>query len=111
MIELFTILCLEYKGVVVANSSEDMSDKAVFPPNDQSKETAVLKKQLAIALKFHHSQTIEKLPKELAMQVMREVWESCHPEAATYNPKSTYSAPEPDQCDDVPVTKTGTIYL
>lgn len=110
MIELSTILCLEYSCAVLANSP-DMSDNAVFPPHERSKEIAVLKKQLAIALKFHHSQTIDKLPKEIALQVMREVWESCHPEATTYDPKSTYSAPAPAQCDDVPVTKTGTIYL
>ncbi|WP_235107909.1 hypothetical protein [Acaryochloris sp. 'Moss Beach'] len=47
-----------------------MSEQAVFPHHDLTKEAAVLKKQLAIALKFHHSKTIEKLPKEIAMQVM-----------------------------------------
>lgn len=91
-----------------------MSEQAVFPHHDLTKEAAVLKKQLAIALKFHHSKTIEKLPKEIAMQVMGEVWASCHPEAAkeaTYNPKTTYSVPEPVICDDVPITNNGTIYL
>lgn len=90
-----------------------MSEKAVFPPSDLSKEVAVLKKQLAIALKFHHSQTIEKLPKEIAIQAMQEVWESCHPEVAaqaTHTPQATLT-PALDICDDVPVTKTGTIYL
>ncbi|ABW29902.1 hypothetical protein [Acaryochloris marina] len=90
-----------------------MSEQAVFPHHDLTKEIAVLKKQLAIALKFHHSKTIEKLPKEIAMQVMGEVWASCHPEAeqATHNPKTTYSAPEPVICDDVPISNNGTIYL
>lgn len=87
-----------------------MSEKAVFPPSDLSKEISVLKKQLAIALKFHHSQTIEKLPKEIAIQVMRQVWESCHPEAATH-PQTATHPPTSVICDDVPVAKTGTIYL
>lgn len=90
-----------------------MSEQAVFPHHDLAKEIAVLKKQLAIALKFHHSKTIEKLPKEVAMQVMGEVWASCHPEAeqATLNPKTTYTPPEPVICDDVPLTNSETIYL
>ncbi|WP_299491320.1 hypothetical protein [Acaryochloris sp. IP29b_bin.137] len=87
-----------------------MPDQAVFPPHERSKEIAVLQKQLAIALKFHHSQTIEKLPKEIALQVMKEVWTSCHPEATVSNPKTTCPS-APVQCDEVPVSKAGTIYL
>ncbi|WP_299402473.1 hypothetical protein [Acaryochloris sp. IP29b_bin.148] len=90
-----------------------MSEQAGFSHHDRTQEIGVLKKQLAIALKFHHSNTIEKLPKEIAMQVMREVWTSCHPEAEelTHTPKTTYSAPEPVICDDVPITNSETIYL
>lgn len=81
-----------------------MSEKAIFPPSALSKEVAVLKKQLIIALKFHHSQTLEKLPKQIAMQVMEDVWDSCHPEVMTIRRDSnTY--------DEVPVSKAGTIYL
>lgn len=93
-----------------------MSETEAFPPHEISKEISVLKKQLTIALKFHHSQTIEKLPQETALQAMKEVWESCHPEATTHTPKAphhhtTDRAPIPSLCDDVPVTKAGTIYL
>ncbi|KAI9129809.1 hypothetical protein [Acaryochloris sp. CCMEE 5410] len=81
-----------------------MSDKVIFSPTDLSKEVSVLQKQLTIALKFHHSQTLEKLPKEVAIQVMEDVWDSCHPEAATNKQAS-------DVYDEVPLTKVGTIFL
>lgn len=42
-------------------------------------EISVLKKQLAISLKFHHGDTLKKLPLEVAVQVMASVWDSCHP--------------------------------
>jgi hypothetical protein len=40
----------------------------------------VLHKQLVISLKFHHGETLAKLPLEMALQAMAEVWESCNPE-------------------------------
>lgn len=42
-----------------------------------SPEIAALKIDLAISLKFHHRQTLERLPLETAMQVMAEVWDAC----------------------------------
>ena len=42
-----------------------------------SPEIAALKVQLAISLKFHHRQTLERLPLEAAVQVMAEVWDTC----------------------------------
>ena len=42
-----------------------------------SPEIAALKIELAISLKFHHKQTLERLPQEAAMQVMAEVWDAC----------------------------------
>lgn len=41
-------------------------------------EVSVLRKQLAISLKFHHSSTLEKIPIDVAVQVMAEVWDACH---------------------------------
>lgn len=43
-------------------------------------ETLVLRKQLAISLKFHHSETLKQIPLEVAVQVMASVWDACHPE-------------------------------
>ncbi|NJN38416.1 MAG: hypothetical protein HC790_06215 [Acaryochloridaceae cyanobacterium CSU_3_4] len=51
--------------------------QSYFEP-DVSNEVAVLRKQLAISLKFHHSNTLEKIPIEVAIQVMAEVWNACH---------------------------------
>jgi hypothetical protein len=46
------------------------------PPDSQ--HLSVLYKQLVISLKFHHSQTLGQLPRDLALQAMNEVWESCN---------------------------------
>ncbi|WP_299488854.1 hypothetical protein [Acaryochloris sp. IP29b_bin.137] len=46
-------------------------------------EISVLKKQLAISLKFHHSETLKKLPLDVAVQIMASVWDSCHPDVST----------------------------
>ncbi|NCJ08451.1 hypothetical protein GS597_18455 [Synechococcales cyanobacterium C] len=46
--------------------------------NQDFKELSVLKKQLIISLKFHHSDTLKKVPLDVALQAMMEVWESCH---------------------------------
>ncbi len=81
-----------------------MSEKTTFLQEDRPNEISVLQKQLAISLKFHHSKTIRKLPKEIAMQVMREVGYSCHPEVTNQVQNSVIR-------DDVPVTKERTIYL
>jgi hypothetical protein len=51
--------------------------QSYFEP-DVSNEVAVLRKQLAISLKFHHSSTLEKIPIDVAIQVMAEVWNACH---------------------------------
>lgn len=55
-----------------------MSKETIFPPEDLPDEISILRMQLAISLKFHHSKTLEKLPKEVAIQVIKEVWQSCH---------------------------------
>ncbi len=81
-----------------------MSEKTASLPDDQPDEISVLRKQLAISLKFHHSKTLAKLPKELAIQTLMEVWNACHPEIATKISASEIS-------EDVPVTKESTIYL
>ncbi|ABW31469.1 hypothetical protein [Acaryochloris marina] len=38
------------------------------------------RKQLAISLKFHHYQDLQKLPQEVAVRAMAEAWGACHPE-------------------------------
>lgn len=81
-----------------------MSDQTASPQEDRPDEISVLRKQLAISLKFHHSETLARLPKELAIQTLMEVWNSCHPEIATKRSASAV-------IEDVPVTKGSTIYL
>lgn len=34
-------------------------------------------KQLVLSLKFHHAASLKKLPQEMALQAMQEVWEAC----------------------------------
>ncbi|HEY9828164.1 MAG TPA: hypothetical protein V6D19_22225 [Stenomitos sp.] len=54
-----------------------MSNSQFQLPND-SQHLAVLYKQLVISIKFHHGQTLSQLPRDLALQAMNEVWESCN---------------------------------
>ncbi len=49
-----------------------------FEDNKQDKLN-ILGKQLGISLKFHHSNTLQKLPQEIAVQAMVEAWKSFHP--------------------------------
>lgn len=46
----------------------------------ESDEVSCLRKQLAISLKFHHYQYLQKLPLEVAVRAMAEAWDACHPE-------------------------------
>lgn len=58
-----------------------MENETVFQSDFQSDvpdEVSVLRKQLAISLKFHHSNTLERIPIEVAVQVMAEVWDACN---------------------------------
>lgn len=41
------------------------------------KQLASLHKQLVIRLKFHHAETIQQLPLNVALRAMEEVWYSC----------------------------------
>lgn len=56
----------------MANSSDSLQ-------GGKGGKNSALSKQLAISLKFHHSETLQRIPLEVAVQVMAEVWESCHP--------------------------------
>jgi hypothetical protein len=49
-----------------------------FPVPQDSQHLSVLYKQLVISLKFHHGQTLCQLPRDLALQAINEVWESCN---------------------------------
>lgn len=80
------------------------SEKIILPQEDRPDEISILRMQLTISLKFHHSQTLEKLPREKAIQAIEEVWQSCHPEVAK-------KVSDTAICEDVPVTKGNTIYL
>lgn len=61
-------------------------------------EVSVLKKQLAISLKFHHSDTLQKIPLDVAVQVMASVWDSCHPDGSVdeFNHAATAVIPQQD---------------
>ncbi|MCG9891498.1 MAG: hypothetical protein MH252_10530 [Thermosynechococcaceae cyanobacterium MS004] len=54
-----------------------MSNPLSYPVPHDSQHLSVLYKQLVISLKFHHGQTLSELPRDLALQAMNEVWESC----------------------------------
>lgn len=54
-----------------------MNDDIVEAAHERQR-LSVLHKQLIISLKFHHSQTLEQIPLEMAVQAVIEVWESCH---------------------------------
>ena len=62
-----------------------------FPIPQDSQHLSVLYKQLVISLKFHHGQTLCQLPRDLALQAINEVWESCNskpvPHANTQDPQ------------------------
>lgn len=52
-------------------------DKSPYQPPLDPHQQAVLYKQLVISLKFHHRDTLAKLPRDLALRAINEVWESC----------------------------------
>lgn len=54
-----------------------------FPVPQDSQHLSVLYKQLVISLKFHHGQTLCQLPRDLALQAINEVWESCNSKPVT----------------------------
>jgi hypothetical protein len=56
------------------------------PPSSMPQDfqhISVLYKQLVISLKFHHGQTLAQLPRDIALQAMNEVWDSCNVKPAT----------------------------
>lgn len=82
-----------------------MANKTKFLQEDQPDTLSILRKQLTISLKFHHSTTLKKLSKENAIQAMQEVWYSCHPEAVN-------EVQSPASSDTTPHNAPGkTIYL
>lgn len=72
-----------------------MQDK-IHSSRDSPDEISALRQQLAISLKFHHSVTLQKIPLEVAVRVMAEAWDACHPEGykKDYNCASTALIPE-----------------
>lgn len=53
-------------------------EKTISFQDDKQDKLNILGKQLGISLKFHHSNTLQKLTQEAALQAMIEVWRSCH---------------------------------
>lgn len=43
-------------------------------------EISRLRTQLAISLKFHHRETLQKIPLEAAVRAMTVAWDACQPE-------------------------------
>lgn len=58
-----------------------MQDRS-YSPLDNPDEILLQGKQLELSLKFHHRETLQKIPLEAAIRVIAEVWESCHPEGS-----------------------------
>ena len=52
---------------MVHQSFEDLAD---------SQKLKIIYRQLVISLKFHHSETIGQLPRDVVLQAINEVWES-----------------------------------
>jgi hypothetical protein len=42
------------------------------------RELQILQKQLAISLKFHHQESMKKLPLEMVLETAAQVWQSCN---------------------------------
>lgn len=42
-------------------------------------EILALRQQLISSIKFHHRETLQKIPLESAVKAMAEVWNACHP--------------------------------
>ncbi|MGR3279461.1 hypothetical protein ACSYAD_30815 [Acaryochloris marina NIES-2412] len=43
-------------------------------------EILALRQQLISSLKFHHCETLQKIPLEAAVRAMTAAWDTCHPE-------------------------------
>ena len=46
----------------------------------QDKEILALRQQLINSLKFHHRETLQEIPLEVAVRAMTAAWDTCHPE-------------------------------
>lgn len=55
-------------------------------------EISRLRMQLAISLKFHHYEALQKLPLETAVRAMAEAWKACYPESVPSYCSSTSTA-------------------
>ncbi len=65
---------------VLDDYSTAIIDNGIVEVARQRQQLSILHKQLVISLKFHHPETLKKLPLELALQAMTEVWQSCNPD-------------------------------
>jgi hypothetical protein len=63
--------------LAVTSKAMPMNNSPFSVPQD-SQHLSILYKQLVISLKFHHGQSLCQLPRDLALQAMNEVWESCN---------------------------------
>jgi hypothetical protein len=63
---------------ILDDQSTVVIDNALVEAAQQQQYLSVLHKQLVISLKFHHAQTLSKMPLELAVQAITEVWKSCN---------------------------------
>ncbi|KAI9129427.1 hypothetical protein [Acaryochloris sp. CCMEE 5410] len=43
-------------------------------------EVLALRQQLVSSLKFHHCETLQKIPLESAVRAMTAAWDTCHPQ-------------------------------
>jgi len=63
---------------ILDDQSTAIVENALVESARQQQYLSVLHKQLVISLKFHHAQTLSKMPLELAVQTINEVWNSCN---------------------------------
>lgn len=63
---------------ILDDQSTAIIDNALVESARQQQYLSVLHKQLVISLKFHHAQTLSKMPLEMAVQAITEVWNSCN---------------------------------
>ncbi len=68
----------EVNGQVNARTEDEtliISQEEILKEAHQQRQLLETYKQLLISLKFHHAESLKKLPREAALQAMHEAWE------------------------------------
>ncbi|MDG2991625.1 hypothetical protein L3556_11880 [Candidatus Synechococcus calcipolaris G9] len=55
-------------------------EEAVKQLSPEEREQRIAQKQLMVSLKFHHRELLKKLPLEMSLEAIAEVWYSLQPD-------------------------------